>query len=109
MQILDSENLGIHSRIVRGDSTFIGLKIVNFLGTDNMWDEAFSFVQDLLTVPDNDERARKDLLELDDWSVWNLFYQATLRSKRPGSVHGTLGIPSTKLTRYNTLELPKKH
>lgn len=83
MQILDSDNLGIHSRIVRGDSTFIGLKISSYLGAGNMWDAAFNFVQSLLTVP-SDERGRKELLELDDWNLWNLLYEATSNSTRPG-------------------------
>jgi hypothetical protein len=84
LQILDSENLGIHSRIVRGDSTFIGLKIASFVSAGNKWDEAFTFVQSLLTVPNDDERGQKQLLELDDWNLWNLLYEATSNSTRPG-------------------------
>ncbi|KAJ5408707.1 hypothetical protein N7509_002590 [Penicillium cosmopolitanum] len=92
LQILDSENLGIHSRIVRGDSTFIGLKMASFASAGNMWDEAFTFVQSLLTVPSEDERGRKQLLELDDWNLWNLLYEATSNSTRPGIVKEALKL-----------------
>lgn len=86
LNILASENLGIRSRIVRGDSTFIGLKISCLLDAGNKWDDAFSYAKDLLTVPD-DEQGQKHLLELDDWKIWDLLYQATRHSDKTGSVH----------------------
>jgi len=96
LNILTSENLGIRSRIVRGDSTFIGLKISCLLDAGNKWDDAFSYAKDLLTVPD-DEQGRKNLTELDDWKIWDLLYQATLHSDKTGSVHANSHKLSDKL------------
>ena len=97
LNILASDNLGMQSRIVRGDSTFIGLKISCLLDAGNKWDDAFSYAQSLLTVPD-DEDGRKGLLELDDWKVWDLLCQATLHSEKTGLVHINLNKDLVKLT-----------
>lgn len=91
LNILASENLGIRSRIVRGDSTFIGLKISCLLDAGNKWDDAFSYAKDLLTVPD-DEQGQKHLLELDDWKIWDLLYQATRHSDKTGVVNEALKL-----------------
>jgi N-terminal acetyltransferase B complex non-catalytic subunit len=85
VKILESENLGVNSQIVRGDRTFHGLMVDNLLLADNMWDRAFSYVQSLYTVPD-DEDGQKKLLELDEWKIWNLLYQSALRSEDSGLV-----------------------
>lgn len=82
VKILDSENLGLTSRIVQNDKAFFGYKAWN-LGAGKMWEEGISFVRDLYTVPD-DKKKLKALRELDDWSVWNLLIMGTKNSNAPG-------------------------
>jgi N-terminal acetyltransferase B complex non-catalytic subunit len=85
VNILDSENLGLKSRIVQNDTAFLGYKAVN-LGFSKMWEEGISFVRGLYTVPDDKEKL-KALRELDDWSIWNLLVQGTKHSNTPGFVY----------------------
>jgi N-terminal acetyltransferase B complex non-catalytic subunit len=85
VKILDSENLGLKSRIVQNDSAFLGYKAFN-LGMSKLWAEGISFVRALYTVPDDKEKL-KALRELDDWSIWNLLVQATEHSNTPGLVY----------------------
>lgn len=85
VKLLDSENLGLKSRIVQNDTAFLGYKAFN-LGAGKMWEEAISYVRDLYTVPEDKEKL-KVLRELDDWSIWNLLIQATKNSNTPGLVH----------------------
>ncbi|CEJ59380.1 hypothetical protein PMG11_08005 [Penicillium brasilianum] len=87
VKILDSENLGLKSRIVQNDSAFLGYKAFN-LGVSKMWAEGISFVRDLYTVPDDKEKL-KALRELDDWSIWNLLVQATEHTNTPGTAAET--------------------
>ncbi|KAJ5673827.1 hypothetical protein N7462_009266 [Penicillium macrosclerotiorum] len=82
VKTLDSENLGLSSRIVQNDTAFLGFKASN-LGAGKMWEEAISFVKSLYTVPDNEEK-RKALREIDDWNIWNLLVEATRHVKTSG-------------------------
>ncbi|KAJ5176236.1 uncharacterized protein N7482_002113 [Penicillium canariense] len=82
VKILDSENVGLTSRIVQNDTAFLGFKASN-LAAGKMWEEGMSFVRNLYAVPD-DEDKRKALRELDDWNIWNLLVKATENIKTPG-------------------------
>lgn len=71
LKILDSENLGLKSRIVQNDWFFVREKILG-LGRSEKWAEGLEFVKDFLSVPDEDENAQTALKEKDDWEVWSL-------------------------------------
>ncbi|KAJ5647149.1 hypothetical protein N7490_003521 [Penicillium lividum] len=83
VKILDSDNVGINSNICQGDRTFLGIKARN-LGAAKLWDNAISFVKDIYTVPEEEEK-RKALGELDDWNIWNLLIQAVQNNDTPGT------------------------
>lgn len=70
VKLLDSENLGINSRIVQNDWTFVGTKLES-LEKAGMWTEGLAYAKSLLAIP-SDENERKALQEHDDWAVWNL-------------------------------------
>jgi N-terminal acetyltransferase B complex non-catalytic subunit len=74
VQVLDSENTGLNSRIVNNDRSFMLAK-VQYLGVSGLWKEGYSYVKGLLTVPE-DEEGRKSLRERDDWKIWNLLIAA---------------------------------
>lgn len=84
VNILDSENIGLHSRIVQNDQAIMNLKATN-LGASKMWDEGIAFVKQLYAITD-DEKQRKAVLERDDWEIWNLLVEGTRNSSVPGSV-----------------------
>ena len=74
VKILDSENVGITSRIVQNDWSFIGTKLES-LKNAGMWAEGLSYAKSLLAVPE-DEAGHEALKERDDWAVWNLLVTA---------------------------------
>lgn len=85
VQVLNSENTGLSSRIVNNDRTFMLAKVTS-LGAAELWEEGHSYVKGLLTVPE-DEAERKTLHERDDWKYWNLLILAVRRlEKSPGYV-----------------------
>ncbi|KAL4890899.1 N-acetyltransferase B complex non catalytic subunit-domain-containing protein [Aspergillus ambiguus] len=81
VKILDSENLGITSRLIQNDWTFVGLKLSN-LEKAQMWTEGLSYTRTLLAIPTNDAE-RRDLQERDDWAVWSLLVNATRNINKP--------------------------
>ncbi|GES62553.1 cytoskeleton organization protein [Aspergillus terreus] len=81
VKILDSENLGITSRLIQNDWTFVGVKLAN-LEKAQMWTEGLSYTKTLLAIPTNDAE-RKDLQERDDWAVWSLLVNATRNLNTP--------------------------
>jgi N-terminal acetyltransferase B complex non-catalytic subunit len=74
VQILDSENTGLGSRIANNDR-FLMLAKVNNLGLAGLWKEGYSYAKGLLAVPE-DEEGHKALKERDDWKIWNLLIAA---------------------------------
>lgn len=84
MKILDSENIGLGSRILRNDQAFVNLKAEN-IGASRMWEEGISFAKEVLSIPDDEEK-HKSLSELDDWKIWNLLIESTRHSNAPGLV-----------------------
>ncbi|KAI2680984.1 hypothetical protein DTO013E5_8853 [Penicillium roqueforti] len=88
VQVLNSENTGLSSRIVNNDRTFMLAKVTS-LGAAELWEEGHSYVKGLLTVPE-DEAERKTLHERDDWKYWNLLILAVRRlEKSPGLLSDT--------------------
>jgi N-terminal acetyltransferase B complex non-catalytic subunit len=74
LQILDSENAGLSSRIVNNDRTFMSIK-VSCLKAAGLWEEGHSYAKSLLAVPE-DEAERKTLHERDHWKYWDLLTAA---------------------------------
>ncbi|KAJ5915147.1 Cytoskeleton organization protein (Dec1) [Penicillium verhagenii] len=82
VKILDSNNVGINSRICQNDRTFLGSKATS-LGSAKLWDDAITFVKEIFTV--SDEEKRNSLRELDDWIIWNLLIEAEKNTHTPGT------------------------
>lgn len=76
LKILDSENLGLNSRIVQNDWSFIREKLLA-LERAEKWTDALQYTQGLLGMPEDDEAAKKLLQERDDWGVWSLLLSST--------------------------------
>lgn len=74
VQVLETENTGLGSRLVNNDRVFMLAKVQN-LGVAGLWKEGYSYVKSLLAVPE-DEEGRKALKERDDWKIWNLLIAA---------------------------------
>ncbi|KAI3006216.1 hypothetical protein CBS147346_3844 [Aspergillus niger] len=75
VKILDSENLGISSRVIQNDWSFIGEKLSS-LEKAQMWTDGLAYTKGLLAIPTN-EAEQKALQERDDWAVWHLLIAAT--------------------------------
>lgn len=75
LKILDSESVGLNSRIVNNDRIFLSKKL-NSLGTTGRWEEGHACAKRLLTVPE-DEEGRKALKERDEWKFWNMVIEST--------------------------------
>ncbi|KAL4906508.1 hypothetical protein BDW74DRAFT_133702 [Aspergillus multicolor] len=78
VKTLDSDNLGIKSRIVQNDWSFIGVKLTS-LEKAEMWTEGLSYAKELLAIPSTEEE-KKAIQERDDWAVWHLLVTATQKS-----------------------------
>ncbi|KAJ5258962.1 hypothetical protein N7524_010518 [Penicillium chrysogenum] len=88
VQLLNSENVGLSSRIVNNDRTFILYKI-SALGLAELWEEGHSYAKSLLAVSE-DEAERSTLHERDDWKYWNLLIVAVRHlDKIPGLLSDT--------------------
>ncbi|KAL1965647.1 hypothetical protein VTN77DRAFT_5324 [Rasamsonia byssochlamydoides] len=88
VKILDSENLGIKSRIVQNDWFFVRAKLLN-LEKAGLWTDGLGFARDLLTIPDDEEAAKAALKERDDWGVWELLVSATKKIDNPDTTKQT--------------------
>ena len=84
VKILDSENLGLKSRIIRNDKSFLISK-ATALASAGLWEEGLAFAKDLYTVSEG--MVKKKLRELDDWGIWSLLVEAIRNIKTPGFVH----------------------
>lgn len=84
VKILDSENLGLKSRIIRSDKSFLISK-ATALASAGLWEEGLAFVKDLYTVSEG--MIKKKLRELDDWGIWSLLVEAIRNIKTPGFVY----------------------
>lgn len=84
VKILDSENLGLRSRIVRQDKSFLICK-ATALESAGLWEEGLAFAKDLYTVSE-EGKTKKKLRELDDWAIWSLLVEAIRNIETPGFV-----------------------
>ncbi|KAL3481650.1 N-acetyltransferase B complex non catalytic subunit-domain-containing protein [Aspergillus californicus] len=75
VKILDSNNLGIKSKMIQNDWSFIGVKLAS-LEKAEMWADGLSYAKELLAIPSNEE-GQKAIQERDDWAVWHLLLTAT--------------------------------
>lgn len=80
-KILDSDNVGISSRIVQNDWNFVTIKLKS-LEKAGMWTEGLSYAKQLLAIPNNEDE-RKALQERDDWSVWGLLVTSARNINSP--------------------------
>ncbi|KAL1958769.1 hypothetical protein VTO42DRAFT_3888 [Malbranchea cinnamomea] len=89
VKILNSENLGVSSRIVQGDWSFVTTKL-DALEKAGYWEEALAYTRELLKLPDDVANA-KDMSyrEKDDWKVWNLLLTATRKLEKEETVKQT--------------------
>lgn len=76
LKILDSDNLGLNSRLVQNDWFFIREKIFS-LERAEKWASGLEYAKALLNMPEEDEAAKKLLQERDDWGVWSLLLTST--------------------------------
>ncbi|KAL1987664.1 hypothetical protein VTN96DRAFT_2905 [Rasamsonia emersonii] len=88
VKILDSENLGIKSRIVQNDWFFVRAKLLN-LEKAELWTDGLGFARDLLTIPEDEKAAKAALQERDDWGVWGLLVSATKKMNNPDTTKQT--------------------
>lgn len=82
VKILDSENVGISSRILKNDMTFVLCKVESLTSAE-LWEDSLSYAKSLLTVSDNEEE-QNSLQQYDDWEVWQLLTNATRHINTPG-------------------------
>ncbi|KAL4944916.1 hypothetical protein BDV06DRAFT_186114 [Aspergillus oleicola] len=75
VKVLDSENLGLKSKMVQNDWSFVGEKLSS-LEKAGMWTEGLSYTKELLAIPTTEEE-KKAIQERDDWAVWHLLVTAT--------------------------------
>jgi N-terminal acetyltransferase B complex non-catalytic subunit len=78
--LLNSENLGIKSRIAQNEWTFVVAKLDN-LEKAGLWEDALISTRELLTLPDDitNGTTMATVTEKDDWHVWRLLLTATER------------------------------
>lgn len=76
VKILDSPNLGLSSRIVQNEWSFVAAKLNNLRKTEK-WADSLAYARELLTMPEDDSEAQKLLKERDDWQVWESLLSAT--------------------------------
>ena len=76
LNILNSDNLGLNSRLVQNDWLFIREKLLS-LERAEKWKDGLDYAKELLSMPDEDEAAKKLLQERDDWGVWGLLLAST--------------------------------
>lgn len=76
--LLNSNHLGVNSRIVQGDWSFVSSKL-DTLEKARYWDKALAFARELLTISDEPSSESNDMnyREKDDWKVWSLLLTAT--------------------------------
>ncbi|KAL2852865.1 N-acetyltransferase B complex non catalytic subunit-domain-containing protein [Aspergillus pseudoustus] len=90
VKVLDSANLGIKSKMVQNDWSFIGVKLAS-LEKAEMWTEGLSYAKELLAIPSTEEE-KKGIQERDDWAVWHLLVTATQRLNSTETTSETQGF-----------------
>lgn len=77
VKLLNSEHLGVTSRIVQNEWSFVTAKL-EALEKAELWEEALVYTRELLSLPDDaSSAADMKYREMDDWKVWNLLLATT--------------------------------
>ncbi|PYH47457.1 MDM20/NAA25 family protein [Aspergillus saccharolyticus JOP 1030-1] len=87
VKILDSDGLGLNSRVVQNDWSFVGVKLSS-LEKAQMWTEGLDYAKSLLAIPSNED-GMKALQERDDWAVWHLLLTSTQKINSPETTAAT--------------------
>ncbi|KAK2882734.1 hypothetical protein FQN49_000046 [Arthroderma sp. PD_2] len=96
VEILDSEHLGVASRIAQNEWLFVTNKL-SVIEKSGLWEHAISFTKELLTLDDSvtaDSKPDAKYEERDDWKVWNLLLLATKKIEKPEAFQETEEIIS---------------
>ncbi|EEH47984.2 uncharacterized protein PADG_04068 [Paracoccidioides brasiliensis Pb18] len=90
VHLLNSQNLGVESRIAQNDWSFVSAKIAS-LENAGLWDEALSFTRELLSLPNElaNGSAAAAAQEKDDWLVWSLLLKSTEKSGKKETARET--------------------
>ena len=76
VKLLNSEHLGVSSRLVQNDWSFVTTKL-DALEKTEQWEEGLAYARELLGLPDDpDAAADMKYREKDDWKVWGLLLTA---------------------------------
>lgn len=78
VELLDSEHLGIKSRIGQNDWSLVTTKLA-MLEKAGLWEQALEFTRGLLSLPAElaeDGKNPPEVEEKDDWQVWNIMLTA---------------------------------
>lgn len=78
VELLNSQHLGVNSRIAQNDWSFVTAKLAN-LEKAGLWDEGLAYASELLSLPDHlaeSEKISASQEEKDDWQVWRLLLTA---------------------------------
>lgn len=84
VDILNSENLGVMSRIAQHEWLFFTNKL-SVIEKSGLWEQALVFTKELLTLDDSvtaESRPDAKCEERDDWKVWNLLLLATRKVEK---------------------------
>lgn len=90
VKLLDSETVGLNSRILQDKLHFLGKKLES-IEKAQMWDEGLAYARSLLTLPDG-EGGLKALQERDDWAMWTMLGAAT---RHLNTVEYVVSLPSS--------------
>ncbi|WEW61277.1 hypothetical protein PRK78_006767 [Emydomyces testavorans] len=84
VNLLNSQHLGVNSRIAQNDWSFVTTKLAT-LGKAGLWEQGLSFAKELLSLPDelgDGEKIPASYEEKDDWQVWDLLLTAAEKLHR---------------------------
>lgn len=84
VEILNSEHLGVSSRIAQNEWLFFTNKL-SVVEKSGLWVEALKFTKELLTLDDSvtaESKPDPKYEERDDWKVWNLLLLATRKAEK---------------------------
>ncbi|GBF59806.1 N-alpha-acetyltransferase NatB auxiliary subunit [Trichophyton mentagrophytes] len=99
VEILDSEHLGVGSRIAQNEWLFFTNKL-SVIENSGLWDQALKFTKELLTLDESvtaESKPDAKYEERDDWKVWNLLLLATRKAEKQDAFQDTAEVISNYL------------
>ncbi|EFR01693.1 hypothetical protein MGYG_04696 [Nannizzia gypsea CBS 118893] len=96
VEILNSEHLGVTSRIAQNEWLFFTNKL-SVIEKSGLWEQALAFTKELLTLDDSvtaESKPDARYEERDDWKVWNLLLLATRKVEKQDAFQDTTEIIS---------------